>query len=319
MAGSMKKIFAYLRDYTSAHFHPGYYGAVAVFLAAAFTYNYAVDFKRSVMNAHPGEWIEVFNYCLYYALPYYAAVAAYVVFCKDHSFIKSRVFWLTSAAMILALALNRSALVVPLHIVRALEAPPALNYFIGKVLVNFVRTIAMFTPIWLYKRLFENDREDLYGLGGRGFDWRPYIVMLGIMTPLIIWASFQPSFLRAYPTYRPGAAEQFLNVSPWITFIGYELTYAMRFITVELFFRGFLVIGMVRLMGKGVLLPMVTLYAFWHFGKPFGEALGSVFGAYILGIIALYSRNIWGGVFIHMGVAALMDITAYLQLYVIPK
>jgi hypothetical protein len=58
---------------------------------------------------------------------------------------------------------------------------------------------------------------------------------------------------------------------------------------------------------------MAAAYAVLHFGKPMGEAISSVFGGYILGIIALYGRNIWGGVFIHGGIAFLMEVLAFLR------
>jgi hypothetical protein len=50
-----------------------------------------------------------------------------------------------------------------------------------------------------------------------------------------------------------------------------------------------------------------------HFGKPMGEAVSSIFGGFILGVIALYSRSILGGVIIHLGVAWLMEFTAWCQ------
>ena len=58
---------------------------------------------------------------------------------------------------------------------------------------------------------------------------------------------------------------------------------------------------------------MTAVYVFIHFGKPLGETIGSALGGYILGVIALYSRNIWGGIFIHMGIAFLMEMTAMIQ------
>lgn len=94
----------------------------------------------------------------------------------------------------------------------------------------------------------------------------------------------------------------------------FELAYGIDFIATELLFRGFLIIGMAHILGKDVILPMVVTYAFLHFGKPLGETIGSVFGGYILGIMALYSRNIWGGIAIHLGVAWLMELAAFLQL-----
>ena len=93
----------------------------------------------------------------------------------------------------------------------------------------------------------------------------------------------------------------------------YEFFYLADFTFTELVFRGVLVIGMARLIGKDAVLPMVAVYAFLHFGKPLGETIGSVFGGYILGVIALKSKNIVGGCIIHIGVAFLMDIAAYIQ------
>ncbi|MEM7655668.1 MAG: CPBP family intramembrane glutamic endopeptidase, partial [Bacteroidota bacterium] len=81
----------------------------------------------------------------------------------------------------------------------------------------------------------------------------------------------------------------------------------------ELIFRGFFVIGMAKVLGKGAVLPMVSIYAARHFAKPMLETVGSVFGGYILGVIAFRSQNIWGGVLIHIGIAALMDVFALLQ------
>jgi hypothetical protein len=67
---------------------------------------------------------------------------------------------------------------------------------------------------------------------------------------------------------------------------------------------------------QDVILPMAATYAVLHFGKPLGETVSSVFGGYLLGIFAWKGRNIWGGVFIHMGVAFFMELFAFLQKYV---
>ena len=78
------------------------------------------------------------------------------------------------------------------------------------------------------------------------------------------------------------------------------------------FFRGFLIVGMVRYFGPQVVLPMILTYCFLHFGKPLTESISSLFGGYILGIISLHSKSIWGGVIIHVGIAWLMEIVGYL-------
>ncbi len=60
-------------------------------------------------------------------------------------------------------------------------------------------------------------------------------------------------------------------------------------------------------------LRMTATYAVIHFEKPIGETISSVFGGYILGIIALYSCNIWGDIFIHGVTAFVMEIFAFLK------
>ena len=94
---------------------------------------------------------------------------------------------------------------------------------------------------------------------------------------------------------------------------GYELAYGLDFVTVEFLFRGFMVIGMIGVLGRQAVLPMAVTYCFLHFGKPAGEAISSVFGGYILGVIALETRSIWGGIIVHAGIAWMMEIIAYVQ------
>jgi len=70
-------------------------------------------------------------------------------------------------------------------------------------------------------------------------------------------------------------------------------------------------------LGRGAVLTMVVTYCFLHFGKPLGESISSIFGGFILGVVAYETRSIWGGVILHMGIAWMMDLAAYLQKNVI--
>ena len=144
-----------------------------------------------------------------------------------------------------------------------------------------------------------------------------YFILLLIISPLIISASFTPDFLNAYPRFRPWQVEPVYHMSKWIMAGQFELSYGISFVMVELMFRGALIIGMSTLMGKNSILPMVATYAFIHFGKPIGESISSVFGGYVLGIIAWRTRSIWGGVIIHLGVAWLMEWMGFIQFYII--
>jgi membrane protease YdiL (CAAX protease family) len=58
---------------------------------------------------------------------------------------------------------------------------------------------------------------------------------------------------------------------------------------------------------------MCVPYLMIHFPKPWPEAAGAILFGLFLGILALRSRTIWGGVAVHMTVAASMDFAALLQ------
>lgn len=133
------------------------------------------------------------------------------------------------------------------------------------------------------------------------------------MAPFILWASFQQDFLNYYPEYKPSLAENYLGWPYWTTFGIHEIFYGMGFLSIEFLFRGFLVLAMIKYLDKGAVFIMVALYCYLHFGKPLGEAVGSIFGGTILGIITYYSRSIWGGLLIHLGIAYLMDLFAVVQ------
>jgi hypothetical protein len=93
----------------------------------------------------------------------------------------------------------------------------------------------------------------------------------------------------------------------------YESTYGYNFLNVELFFRGFLVLGFARVLGGHAVLAMIGSYMFLHYGKPMTEAISSVFGGYLLGVLTFYSKRIWGGVVIHIALAWSMEWFAWLQ------
>jgi membrane protease YdiL (CAAX protease family) len=137
-------------------------------------------------------------------------------------------------------------------------------------------------------------------------------MMLSIMVPVLIFATALPGFLKQYPMYKSTTAHEYLQVPEWVTVLAYEFAYGFDFITVELFFRGFLVIGMASLIGRPAVIAMAVIYCMLHFGKPAGEAVSSIFGGYLLGVIAYESKSIWGGIIVHVGIAYLMEIISFI-------
>jgi hypothetical protein len=181
-------------------------------------------------------------------------------------------------------------------------------------LSNLSSTITVILPLFVLYLLAKDFKPELYGFRLNGAKVAPYLWLILFMIPLIYLASFQPDFLETYPTYLDRQEYVHLNMEKWQTAGIYELCYGFDFISVELFFRGFMVVGLSRIVGKDAILVMVVVYCVLHFGKPAGEAISSIFGGYILGILAFKSRNIFGGLIAHLGVAWGMELMAYLQI-----
>jgi membrane protease YdiL (CAAX protease family) len=138
---------------------------------------------------------------------------------------------------------------------------------------------------------------------------RPYLILAAIAVPTIALAtSLLPSFGETYPLYQPeGDAWRMRNI------LAFEAMYALQFVCVEFFFRGFLVIGLSRAIGHRAVLVSIIPYAMIHIYKPMPEAFGAILAGLLLGALALRSRSIWGGVLVHVAVAWTADAVAILR------
>lgn len=169
--------------------------------------------------------------------------------------------------------------------------------------VSLLFMLAALLLIWY----FFTKEKPFYGTGKAG-SLKPYLLMLLIMTPLIILAARQPDFAAQYPKWKIVAA-----ASPeWWQKMLFELSYGSDFFTIELFFRGFLVLAFAKWAGKDAILPMACFYCAIHFAKPAGECISSYIGGLLLGIVVYHTRSIWGGLLVHLGIAWLMEVAGYL-------
>lgn len=159
-------------------------------------------------------------------------------------------------------------------------------------------------PLFVIKLVFKESVRD-YGvqLGDTLAHWRGYLLLLLPLLALTVAASFSSDFIYQYPLY-PNAARS------WADFLIWESMYICQFILVEFFFRGFMIQTLSRHFGSLSIWIMVVPYMMLHLPKPGLEAAGSIFFGFFLGMLALRSRSIWGGVAIHTTMALGMDIAA---------
>jgi len=176
--------------------------------------------------------------------------------------------------------------------------------------VNSLFTIMI--PVFITYYVFSYFKPELYGLKLNGANIKPYLVLVAIMLPIVfISAATQEDFTKYYPSYHFNRF-QAAKLPELLKITMFEFCYGFDFISVELMFRGFMVVALSRFVGKDAILPMVACYAFLHFGKPMVETIGSVFGGFGLGILAYKSRNIYGGLIVHLAVAWGMEFSAFI-------
>ena len=94
----------------------------------------------------------------------------------------------------------------------------------------------------------------------------------------------------------------------------FELCYGFDFISIEFFFRGFLILSLAKICGPHCIIPAACFYCTIHFGKPLGEAISSFWGGLLLGIISYNTKSIWGGLIVHLGIAWLMEAGSWIGL-----
>jgi Type II CAAX prenyl endopeptidase Rce1-like len=180
------------------------------------------------------------------------------------------------------------------------------------IIVNLPsRLVLVIIPLALFWWL-QKTQGAFWGFTTRNFYWQPYVLMLLIMLPLIAFASTQADFLHTYPKLKQVAFMEGVTSRPGLYKALFELSYGIDFITIELFFRGFLVFAFVRYVGADAVLPMAVFYCSIHFGKPLFECISSFFGGLLLGIIAYRTQSIMGGIIVHLGIAWMMEAGGYL-------
>ncbi len=181
--------------------------------------------------------------------------------------------------------------------------------YVGIITNLPIRLILVCIPLLLFWWT-EKNTGSFWGLTTANSKWQPYLMMLLIMVPLIAFASTQSQFLQVYPKVKQVAFMEGVVPHTWWTKLLYEISYGIDFVTIELFFRGFLVFAFVRYVGPDAILPMAVFYCSIHFGKPLFECISSFFGGLLLGIIAYRTQTILGGLVVHLGIAWMMEIGA---------
>jgi membrane protease YdiL (CAAX protease family) len=168
-------------------------------------------------------------------------------------------------------------------------------------------------PVFAIKVVLRERVRD-YGLRTRGVaaHGRVYAALYLAAVPFVLAASFGGAFRQRYPFYHLAPHE---GLWPYL-WLWWAL-YAMQFVALEFFFRGFLLHGLAPRFGFASVFVMMVPYNMIHYNKPMPEALAALAGALVLGTLSLKARSIWWGAALHISIAATMDVLALWHAHVL--
>jgi CAAX protease family protein len=129
-----------------------------------------------------------------------------------------------------------------------------------------------------------------------------YIALYAVMFPVLFWASSLDAFQSYYPFYKNGYAVGGAALAIYV------VGYALQFVGVEVFFRGFLTFGLAGRFGWWAIVIATIPYVMIHFGKPTPEIFGAFFAGLILSFLALRTQSVVPGIGLHIAIAFTMDL-----------
>ena len=144
---------------------------------------------------------------------------------------------------------------------------------------------------WL---LFRDKPRD-YGI--RVGQWKPSIILipacLAAMALILYGAGKMPDFRSYYHMYAIDWPELLLN-------------YALYMFAWEFLFRGYMLFGLEKSIGKSAIFVQAIPFVLLHLGKPFLETLFCIPGGFILGYVSYRTRSFLPCFIIHLGIYVMM-------------
>ena len=304
----MKKLVTSTIDFIKEDFDISLYLKILLFTAALILIEYKFDAYSFFDDKYVySNFIYVINF-IAFSIAYYGVI----IILKTHKYSNIKLdkeFWLKSLISIATASLyigyfgyNGIKINMPY--------PASRFYFFTANNLSGIFTLLM--PVALIYLIFDRNKvTPFYGFNLKNFNCK-LAAQLAIIAILIafIGSRFQ-SVSEYYPILERTAYKSFaqeISAPNWLAASIFEFAYMFDFVMIELFFRGIMIFGFIKVFGKRAILPVACLYAVIHFGKPLPETISSFFGAYLLGIIAINQKNIGIGIVLHCVLAFAMEI-----------
>lgn len=315
---SLKSLIGEVVEFTKNDFHKKAYAFTAIFIAITLVVNYEFGLNAKVLSKAYYTGNSWWSSPLFYLIIYFLTAIPTLYLRGEKATLRNPKFYLKSAFFTILYGFS-----VGFYKYSELSFTELLtsteSWYIKGIISQLKCAVFFSIPIMIMKLTIDRQVNGIYGIARKPKHLDAYLTLFLIMIPFLILTSFTSDFLQAYPQFRPWYYEDIFGMKTWEYTILYEIAYAFDFIMTELIFRGTLVIGMMAIMGRSAVLPMVAFYCSIHFGKPIVEAISSIFGGYILGALAYQTRHIWGGIIVHICIALTMEIMGFVHYYVLNK
>ena len=306
----MTTIFKYIKDFYRKAFNPYYFLLILLIVGSLIYLNYRHGLESRYADGGNTYGRHFIGYFLMYFTPFALAFFLQPLFFKGCSYFRNKWFWiiLFLAPAFFAFRVNFDFQEI---LFQKIWKGDELEFWTQSL--NWVtRVFVLLILVYIVWRIKDKKNQPFYG--SRSLDnAKPYLLMLLIMVPLIAAASTQHDFLQMYPKAK-FLTHLNLPSKQW-HYVFYELCYGFDFVSIELFFRGFLILSLAKICGPRCIIPAASFYCTIHFGKPMGEAISSFWGGLLLGIVCFNTGSVRGGLLVHLGIAWLMEAGGWVGMF----
>lgn len=313
MIKAVKSLFDEILKFVKFDFHLSSYIYIVLLVAFGVFLNYTFNIYSQYIKPSYFDGSSIWVFPLFYTSIYMLAAVPALLLRKEYQILLQSSFYLKSVFILAVYGFSIGYYGYSDWHFDGLVREEII--FIHRLFSQLKGTVLYLIPLLLLKWWFDKNTGGFYGLTLKAKYIKGYLFIFLLLLPVLIFMSFTPDFQLAYPQFKPWNYEAIFGLTTWQYTSIFEFSYAIDFLMTELLFRGALVIGMVSILGKNAVLPMVVLYVAIHFGKPMGETISSLFGGYILGVLAFQTRHIWGGIIVHVFIGLTMEIMGFIQYY----
>jgi hypothetical protein len=157
------------------------------------------------------------------------------------------------------------------------------------------------------------NRQAVRSYGLRLGLFRGEIGIFAVLLPVIVIGAYasagQARFQQTYPFYTDWSTGRGTVAG----LLSWWAMYALTFVALEFFYRGFMVSAGFRLVGWAAIPVMAAPYCLLHLDKPLPELVTSLFGGLVLGVVACRTGSILAGVLAHVTLAVGTDAAVLLR------